>query len=132
MSESETDYEITDETEFEIIEGKLTEEEKQWLRSNGVLDLKGWKTESGEVSSAELNVNELARIAFEFDILSDIASSVETDVMEVFRRNSSEVLTTAQVADETGRPKSSISRALTRLVEKNKLYRIQSGVYRLH
>ncbi|WP_442903409.1 hypothetical protein [Halobacterium sp. KA-4] len=49
--------------------------------------------------------------------------------MEVFRRTSDDVLTTVQLADATDRPKSSISRALLRLVEKNKLHRVQAGVY---
>ena len=96
----------------------------------GILRVRSFNTKSGEVSDALLDLSALARIAFEYDLLRSVASRVEIDILEVFRSSSENTLTTSEIAEETGRPKSSISRALSQLVEKNKLTKVQAGVYR--
>jgi predicted transcriptional regulator len=130
MADEDTNYKITEQTDIEILEGELTDPERRWLESSRILEIKSHHTNTKEVTQANLNVDRLAQLAFEYEILKDIASSVETDIMDVFRRTSDNMLTTSQLADATGRPKSSISRALSRLVEKGKLHRVQAGVYK--
>jgi hypothetical protein len=129
MADSEPNFKITQQTDLELVEGDFTPTEKQWLEKTGILKIDSYHTNTREATSVSLDVPKLAQLAFEYQILKDIASSVETDIMEAFRRTSDNVLTTAQLADATDRPKSSISRALSRLVEKNKLHRVQAGVY---
>lgn len=124
-----THYKITEDTEITVGEGKITEEESQWLEKNGVLRISGHHVETGEVSKAKFDISKLSQIAYEYDLLNQVASSVETDILDVFRRSESNILTTAQIAEETDRPKSSISRALSRLVDKSKITKIQAGVY---
>jgi predicted transcriptional regulator of viral defense system len=82
------------------------------------------------VTRIKLDVEEIARIAFEFDLLKQVASTVEIEILETFRNSEDSTLTTSEIAQATGRPKSSVSRALSRLVEKTKLDKVQAGVYR--
>lgn len=124
------EYTFTEETEIEIEGGSLTLEEADWLRENGLLHIVGHKTQSGEITNAEFDASKLARIAFEYDLLNSVASSVEVDVLEAFRTASENVMTTRQLTEATGRPKSSVSRALGKLTEKGKVTKIQDGVYR--
>ena len=121
---------LSEETDVTINDGTLTKQEGEWLESVGILRVRSFNTESGEVSDALLDLSALARIAFEYDLLRSVASRVEIDILEAFRSSSENTLTTSEIAEETGRPKSSISRALSQLVEKNKLTKVQAGVYR--
>lgn len=124
------EYVISDDTELEFTDGSLTAQEKQWLESTGILRVSSYSSNSGNVNEAEIDFEVLARMAFEYDLLRSVASRVEIDILEVFRRSSENTLTTSEIAEETERPKSSISRALSQLVEKNKLTKVQAGVYR--
>lgn len=117
-------------TEIEIEEAKITPQEREWLDENGVFKVSGHQTESGNVSKAELDVEKLAQIAFKYDLLKQVASSVEIDILEFFRTSDDRTHTTGEIAEATERPKSSVSRALTRLSEKGKLTKVQAGVYR--
>ena len=131
MSDYEFDrFEITEDTEFVVEPGSLTIEESEWLRANGAVRVRGHSTNSGKVTKLEIDVNKLSQLAFEYDLLKQVASTVEIEILETFRNSADRTLTTGEIADETGRPKSSISRALTRLVEKGKLDKVQAGVYR--
>jgi len=123
-------FEITDDTDFEVENGSLTIEEQNWLRENGVLKIRGHHTETGTVSTAELDIKKLAQIAFEYDLLREVASSIDVEILDTFRRSDDRTLTTAEITRELDRPKSSVSRALTRLSEKGKLIKVQAGVYR--
>ncbi|WP_136591620.1 helix-turn-helix domain-containing protein [Salinigranum halophilum] len=123
-------FEITEDTDVEIKPGYLTTEEHEWLRRSNALSINGFHTETGEVTRIKLDVEEIARIAFEFDLLKQVASTVEIEILETFRNSEDSTLTTSEIAQATGRPKSSVSRALSRLVEKTKLDKVQAGVYR--
>lgn len=123
-------FEVSEETEIKITEGSLTIEEYEWLRSNGVFQIDGHQTNTGVATTAKLDVEKLSRIAFEYDLLKQAASSVETDILGTFRQSDDRTLTTSEIARRTDRPKSSVSRALGRLTEKKKLSKVQAGVYR--
>lgn len=124
------EYEIDSSTNVEIERGTLTVQEAQWLKANGVLRITGYKNETGKATNVVLDVEKLSRIAFEFDLLQQVASSVQTEILEAFRRSTDNTLTTSEIAQLTDRPKSSVSRALGQLTEKGKLQKVQSGVYR--
>lgn len=123
-------FTITENTEIELVQGTLTDDERGWLRHADVADIRGYQTETGEVKTLVINIKELSQIAFEYDLLRSVASRNEIDVLRFFRESGETTHTTAEISKATGHPKSSISRALSRLVEKNKLKKIQSGVYR--
>lgn len=123
-------FEITEDTDVEVKPGHLTTEEYEWLQRSGALSIRGYQTATGKVNRIELDVEEIARIAFEFDLLKQVASTVEIEILETFRNSEDSTLTTSEIAHATGRPKSSVSRALSRLVEKAKLDKVQAGVYR--
>jgi len=123
------EYIISDNTELKFGSESLTAQEKQWLESAGILRVRSYSS-SGDVNEVHIDFGLLARMAFEYDLLQSVASRVEIDILEVFRGSNENTLTTSEIAEETGRPKSSISRALSRLVEKNKLIKVQAGVYR--
>lgn len=123
-------YNITDETDLKIKNGSFTEEERDWLESVGVFTIRSHHTTRGEIGEAYIDFDVLAKIAFEYDLLRNVASRVEIDILEVFRLSKENTLTTSELAAQTDRPKSSVSRALSQLVEKNKLTKVQAGVYR--
>ena len=123
-------FEIDDETKIVPIDGTVTPHERNWLERTGVLRVRSHNTATGHISQAVLDVEQLSQLAFEYDILKEIASSVEVEILEEFRHSDEKTRTTAELADETDRPKSSVSRALTRLTEKGKLTKVQAGVYR--
>lgn len=123
------EYFISDHTKLDFVSGSFTDQEKQWLESAGILSVRSYNS-SGKINEVEINFEVLAKIAFEYDLLRSVASRVEIDILEVFRRSDENTLTTSEIAEETGRPKSSISRALSQLVEKDKLTKVQAGVYR--
>lgn len=127
MTDEDT-YSFSEETEIEIEEGEITAKEMDWLRSIGVMRP---NVRSGDkVKEATLNINVLAQVAFEYDLLQSVASRVEIDVLRFFRVSEESTHTTSEISESTGRPKSSVSRALSRLVEKDKLTKVQAGVYR--
>ena len=128
MSQPE-EYVISENTELKFSSGSFTAQEKQWLESVGILSVRSFSS-SGSVNELHIDFEVLARIAFEYNLLQSVASRVEIDILEVFRRSSENTLTTSEIAEETERPKSSISRALSQLVEKGKLTKVQAGVYR--
>ena len=123
-------FEVDDETEIVSLGGRLTPEEHTWLERTGILRIRSFNTDTGRISKAVFDVEQLSQMAFEYDILKEVASSVEIDILEEFRQSDDKTLTTAELADSTDRPKSSVSRALTRLTEKGKLTKVQAGVYR--
>jgi uncharacterized membrane protein len=123
------EYTISDTTELEIGEGAFTAQEKEALQSVGLLSVKSHSS-NGDVNRAYIDIEALARMAFEYDLLRNVASRVEIDILETFRRSDENTLTTSEIAKITERPKSSVSRALSQLVEKNKLTKVQAGVYR--
>lgn len=126
---SQQQYTVSADTEVELSEGSVTDQEMRWLRSAGILGNTTYDKD-GHVNKAQIDFESLAKLAFEYDLLQSVASRVEIDILEYFRRSSENTHTTSEIAEATGRPKSSISRALSNLVEKDKLTKVQSGVYR--
>jgi predicted transcriptional regulator len=123
-------FEITSETEFAVSAGEITPQERDWLARNNLLTILSHQNNTGEVNKVQIDIEELARVAYEFELLDEVASSVQTDILDVFRRSSDNKLTTSEITDKIDRPKSSVSRSLSRLVEHGKLRKVQSGVYR--
>jgi Fic family protein len=124
------EYTIADDTEVNAVKASLTPQEVQWLESADILKITSYQHNTGEITAARIDLEPLARIAFEYDLLQSVASRVEIDILKYFRQSSESTHTTSEIAEATGRPKSSISRALSNLVEKNKLTKVQAGVYR--
>lgn len=122
-------HNISDNTKVEFSNASFTDQEKQSLESTGILRIDR-RSSSGDINEAYIDFEALARMAFEYDLLRSVASRVEIEILEVFRLSDENTLTTSEIAEKTERPKSSISRALSQLVEKNKLTKVQAGVYR--
>ena len=123
------EYNISDNTKVEFSNASLTDQEKRSLESTGILSVQR-RNSSGDIHEAYIDFEALARMAFEYDLLRSVASRVEIEILEVFRLSDENTLTTSEIAEKTERPKSSISRALSQLVEKDKLTKVQAGVYR--
>ena len=121
--------EIGEETTIKCKPGELTAEEREWLNNSNVAKIKT-RADDTTVYEIVIDIPKLSRLVFEHESLKSTASSVEVDILNTFRRVSDNVLTTQQVAEKTGRPKSSVSRALGRLVEKGKIQKVQDGVYK--
>ena len=121
--------EIGEETTIKCKPGELTAEEREWLNNSNVATIKT-RADDTTVYEMVIDIPKLSRLVFEHESLKSTASSVEVDILNMFRRVSDNILTTQQVAEKTGRPKSSVSRALGRLVEKGKIQKVQDGVYK--
>lgn len=121
--------EIGEETHLDYQEGEVTQEQLDWLDDSEIAPVVR-QTGEGEVMRIQLDIQKLSEFVFEYELLKRTASSVEVDVLGEFRKATDNVLTTQQLTDRTGRPKSSVSRALSRLVEKDEITKVQDGVYR--
>ncbi|WP_115864760.1 helix-turn-helix domain-containing protein [Halorussus litoreus] len=82
------------------------------------------------VERVEFDLQAVRELAYEYQLLSQVASRVETQILECFRSSTETTLTTSEIAEQIERPKTSVSRSLGRLVEKEQLSKVQSGVYR--
>lgn len=130
MSDSFDSYTITDETNIEIEGGEITNEEHDLLKAHGAVYVSGYKTKTGEVNDLQINASKLAQLAFECDLLDTVASTIEVEIMREFRQSEYRKLTTQEITAAVERPKPSVSRALKRLTEKDKIAKVQDGVYR--
>ena len=122
-------YRIDEETTVEFAEAELTEGELGWLSGIASMQVASG-SDPAYVKEMTLNMEKLAQMAFEYDLLKQVASTVEIEVLRHFRRSDETTQTTSEISDALDRSKSSISRALSRLVEKGQLTRVQQGVYR--
>jgi len=127
MAQDENAFEIVDDTQVMIGEGSITEEELKQLQNLNIVV--SYKTNNYQLTQIEFNTRQLRDIGFEYNILKDVASSIEVEVMRVFRRTDTERLTTGEISDSIDKPPSSVSRALARLVDKGQIEKIQRGVY---
>lgn len=123
-------YKITEQTQLKFVEREITLKEYQWLQGSHVLDIEQHANNTGEVIQMEIDFSELADLAFEHSLLKGIASNIELEILKEFEAHNDNRLTTQELAQFTNRPKASVSRALSRLVEKNKLVKVQDGLYR--
>lgn len=126
MSEKQS-YEIGADTAIRIGEGSITERELKQLSQLNVIV--SYMANNYELTNIEFDIQRLRDIGFEYSILKDVASSVEVEVMRVFRRTNTERLTTGEISETIDKPPSSVSRALSRLVDKGQIERIRRGVY---
>lgn len=125
-------YTLDETTEVRFEGTKLSEEEWEWLQNvtSGAAVSGQQDSEERHVDRVTLKTEELAQMAFEYDILRDVANTVEIEVIRYFRESEETTHTTSEISDELDRAKSSISRALGRLTEKGQIERVQQGVYR--
>lgn len=128
-------YRISPSTKIEVEDYALTKDEWNWLTrkvagGTGTSFKDADANNMHEVTKLPIDIEKLAEIAFEYDILEDVANTVEIEVIRHFRNSTETTMTTGEISDEIGRAKSSVSRALGRLVEKGQLERVQKGVYR--
>ncbi|WP_187432962.1 helix-turn-helix domain-containing protein [Natronococcus pandeyae] len=130
----ETVYRIDNETKFQFRSVNLTSEDIDRLEQWGVLENKQMRNRGGakgqRIERVQMNFQAIRELAYEYDLLQKVASRVETQILECFRTSEETTLTTAEIADQIDRPKSSISRSLGQLVEKSQLTKVQNGVYR--
>lgn len=123
-------YRVDEDTTVKFEKEDFTEEEWDWLNNIST----GARIGGGNprhVDEIILNVEKLSRIAFEYDILEDVANTVEIEVVRHFRESPETTMTTGEISDTLSRSKSSVSRALGSLVERGQLERVQQGVYRM-
>ena len=131
MADNRKPYIFEQNTEIEFSEVALTEQEYEWLRKICIHISTNKRDGEYYVDEVILDTEKLAQMAFEYDILLDLASSVEVEIIRLFRQTERNTLTTAEISENINRSKSSVSRALTRLVEKDQLEKVQRGVYRI-
>lgn len=122
-------YQFDSETEVHLHDAELTEQEYDWL-STITERRKASGSDPAHIDSISIQTEKLAQIAFEYDLLQQVASTVEIEVLRYFRGSEESTLTTGEVSDALDRSKSSVSRALNRLAEKDQLEQVQQGVYR--
>ena len=122
-------YQLDEETTINFENVQLTDEEYRQLK-----EVTGGHRASGSdpahIDQITLDTEKLAQMAFEYELLKQVASTVEIEVLRFFRESEQSTLTTGEISTELSRSKSSVSRALTRLVEKAQLEQVQQGVYR--
>lgn len=129
MARSYDSFTITDETNVRVRDGELGIREARILNNLGILYV-GDNNENGVVEDIDLDFSRLGRVAYEYELLDMVASQIEVEILDVFEEASESVLTTKQVVERTGRPTSSVSRALGRLADTRWLTKVQDGVYR--
>lgn len=122
-------YQIDSDTDISFEDTELTGEEYDWL-SKIVSGRKTSGSDPTHVDQITLKTEKLAQIAFEYELLRQVASTVEIEVLRYFRASNESTLTTGEISEALNRSKSSVSRALGRLTEKNQLEQVQQGVYR--
>lgn len=125
-------YRLDDETDIQFQDVELTRGELEWLQGT-LLTGTSTRSEGEDVAVVErttLDTQILAEMAFEYEILKGVANTVEIEVIRHFRQSGERTMTTGEISDALDRSKSSVSRALGRLVDKGQLDRVQKGVYR--
>lgn len=127
-------YRIDNETTLQFRSVNLTPEDIDRLERWGIIENKQLRNASGvkgqRIDRVQMNFQAIRELSYEYDLLQKVASRVETQILECFRRSEETTLTTAEIADQIDSPKSSISRSLGQLVEKGQLTKVQNGVYR--
>lgn len=119
---------LTDETTIKMSNGELGVKEREILHRAGIF-LDSRETD-GVVTDVRLDFSRLGRIAYEHHLLKKVASQIEIEILDAFESASDSVLTTKQLVERTGRPTSSVSRALGRLSDTRWVEKVQDGVYR--
>lgn len=127
-------YRIDNETTLQFRSVNLTPEDIDRLERWGIIEDTQLRSGSGikgqRIDGVQMNFQAVRELAYEYDLLQKVASRVETQILDCFRSSEETTLTTAEIADQIDRPKSSISRSLGQLVEKGQLTKVQNGVYR--
>lgn len=132
--QDDTVLRIDNETRFKFRSINLSPADMDRFEEWGIIENKSMRNTSGKkgqrIERVQLNLQAVRELAYEYDLLQKVASRVETQILECFRSSEETTLTTAELADQIDRPKSSISRSLGNLVEKDQLTKVQNGVYR--
>lgn len=129
-----TTLRIDNETRFQFRSINLSPADIERFEEWGIVEDKSLRNAGGKkgqrIERVRLNLHAVRELAYEYDLLQKVASRIETQILECFRSSEETTLTTAELADQIDRPKSSISRSLGKLVEKDQLKKVQNGVYR--
>jgi predicted transcriptional regulator len=123
-------YKITEQTDVVVEEREISPEEVDDMNNTKVARIRRHNNNTGEIGEIRIDLSELVKVAYEHQILSEVASTVEVEVLRYLRESGREQLTTKQITEAVDRPKSSVSRTLTSLTEKGRITRVQNGVYR--
>ena len=130
----DTTLRIDNETRFQFRSINLSQADMERFEELGIIENKSARNTSGKkgqrIVRVQLNLHAVRELAYEYNLLQKVASRIETDILECFRSSEETTLTTAELANQIDRPKSSISRSLGNLVEKEQLTKVQNGVYR--
>lgn len=131
---SEEKFRIGGNTTMQFTSVDFTEEELKTLQQFGIIetgDELGFQSPNVRmIDQAKIDLDKLKQLLYQYKLLNNVASKVETDILDHFRESEERTHTTGELAEATGRPKSSVSRSLGKLVEKGQLDKIQDGVYR--
>ncbi|KZX46713.1 helix-turn-helix domain-containing protein [Haloarcula sp. K1] len=131
---SESEFRIDGDTRMQFTSVTLTESQIKDLEHFGILEMNddlGYSAPNVRtIDQAKIDLRKLKQLLYQYQLLSSVASRVETEILEFFRESEGRTHTTAELAEAIDRPKSSVSRSLGRLVEKDQLDKVQDGVYR--
>jgi conjugal transfer/entry exclusion protein len=128
------EFRIDGDTRMQFTSVTFTENQIKSLQELGVIETNdelGFSAPNVKtIDQAKIDLRKLKQLLYEYQLLDSVASKVETEILEYFRESEGKTHTTGELAEEIDRPKSSVSRSLGKLVEKDQLDKIQDGVYR--
>lgn len=131
---SDSEFQINSDTRIQFTSVTLTESQLEGLREFGILETNdelGFSAPNVRtIDQAKINLRKLKQLLYQYQLLNSVASKVETEILEYFRESEGRTHTTKELAEAIDRPKSSVSRSLGKLVEKDQLDKVQDGVYR--
>jgi Fic family protein len=129
MTEDSKQYQLNADIEVSLNDANeiITRYELEQLRRQDVVA--DYTVSNYQLEELVLDSEELAKMAYEYSILEGLASNVEVEVMKYFRNTQNKRVTSKEVREHLNRPASTVSRALSSLVEKGQITRVQKGVY---
>jgi|SRR6056297_1551368 len=131
---SEAEFRISGDTKMQFTSVNFTESQLKSLQQFGIIETNddlGFSAPNVRmIDQAKIDLRKLKQLLYQYQLLDSVASKVETEILDYFRESEGKTHTTGELAEATGRPKSSVSRSLGKLVEKDQLDKVQDGVYR--
>ncbi|MBX0323864.1 helix-turn-helix domain-containing protein [Halomicroarcula sp. F13] len=131
---SESEFQIDGSTRMQFTSVTLTEGQLKNLQEFGIIEINddpGFSAPNVRtIDQAKIDLRKLKQLLYQYQLLNSVASKVETEILEYFRESEGRTHTTGELAEAINRPKSSVSRSLGKLVEKDHLDKVQDGVYR--
>lgn len=129
MADDDNKFQLNDDVEVELTSANeiITRHELENLQSHDIVVK--YETSNYQLEQLVIDSKELAKVAYEYSILKELSSNVEVEVMRYFRNTRNKRVTSKEVREYLDRPASTVSRALSALVEKGQIKRVQQGVY---